>query len=62
MCHASYCHRYRIAARSQNSEDTGTSNLGFRCAVSAAPRAAADGGEAARTPTGGEAQVEAEAE
>ena len=32
MCHKSYCHRYRVQARSQNSEDTGTSNLGFRCA------------------------------
>ena len=37
MCHKSYCHRYRIAARSQNAEDTGTSNLGFRCAKPAAP-------------------------
>ena len=34
MCHKSYCFRYRIAARSQNSEDTGTSNLGIRCAAS----------------------------
>ena len=32
LCHKSYCHRYRIQARSQNSADTGTSNLGFRCA------------------------------
>ena len=31
MCHKSYCHRYRVQARSQNSADTGTSNLGFRC-------------------------------
>ena len=37
MCHKSYCHRYRLQARSQNSADTGTSNLGFRCAKSAAP-------------------------
>lgn len=35
LCHKSYCHRYRIQARSQNTEDTGTSNLGFRCARSA---------------------------
>lgn len=35
MCHKSYCNRYRIRARSQNSEDTGTGNLGFRCARSA---------------------------
>jgi sulfatase modifying factor 1 len=38
MCHRSYCHRYRVHARSQNSEDTGTSNLGFRCASSSGPR------------------------
>ena len=36
MCHASYCKRYRIQARSQNSEDTATGNLGFRCAAPAA--------------------------
>ena len=36
MCHKSYCHRYRVQARSQNTEDTGTGNLGFRCAVPAA--------------------------
>ena len=33
MCHKSYCHRYRIQARSQNTEDTATGNLGFRCAA-----------------------------
>lgn len=37
LCHKSYCHRYRVQARSQNSADTGTSNLGFRCAASATP-------------------------
>ncbi|XP_070559188.1 formylglycine-generating enzyme-like [Ptychodera flava] len=31
MCHASYCHRYRCAARSQNTPDSSASNLGFRC-------------------------------
>ena len=35
MCHKSYCHRYRVHARSQNSADTGTGNLGFRCAATA---------------------------
>ena len=35
MCHKSYCYRYRTVARSQNTEDTGTGNLGFRCARSA---------------------------
>ena len=34
MCHKSYCNRYRVHARSQNSEDTATGNLGFRCASS----------------------------
>ena len=32
MCHRSYCYRYRVQARSQNEADTGTSNLGVRCA------------------------------
>ncbi|XP_048872781.1 formylglycine-generating enzyme isoform X1 [Brienomyrus brachyistius] len=31
MCHKSYCYRYRCAARSQNSPDSSSSNLGFRC-------------------------------
>ena len=30
LCHASYCHRYRIAARSANSPDSSTSHQGFR--------------------------------
>lgn len=33
LCHASYCNRYRLAARTQNSPDSSTSNIGFRCAV-----------------------------
>lgn len=32
MCHKSYCYRYRCAARSQNTEDSSSGNLGFRCA------------------------------
>ncbi len=32
LCHASYCNRYRVAARTHNSPDTSTSNIGFRCA------------------------------
>ncbi len=43
MCHRSYCKRYRIVARSQNTEDSATSNLGVRCAKSAAPAHDADG-------------------
>jgi sulfatase modifying factor 1 len=32
LCHASYCNRYRIAARTQNTPDSSSSNIGFRCA------------------------------
>jgi formylglycine-generating enzyme required for sulfatase activity len=32
LCHKSYCHRYRVAARSSNTPDSSTGNLGFRCA------------------------------
>jgi formylglycine-generating enzyme required for sulfatase activity len=32
LCHASYCFRYRVAARSANTPDSSTGNLGFRCA------------------------------
>jgi len=31
LCHKSYCNRYRIAARSSNTTNSSTSNLGFRC-------------------------------
>ena len=34
LCHRSYCNRYRVAARSKNTPDSGTSNTGFRCARS----------------------------
>ena len=30
LCHASYCHRYRVGARSSNGPDASTGNLGFR--------------------------------
>lgn len=30
MCHASYCHRYRIAARIGNTPDSTTGHMGFR--------------------------------
>ena len=33
LCHESYCFRYRVAARSSNSPDSTTGNLGFRCAA-----------------------------
>ncbi|MGI8552208.1 MAG: formylglycine-generating enzyme family protein, partial [Dehalococcoidia bacterium] len=30
LCHESYCFRYRVAARSGNTPDSSTGNLGFR--------------------------------
>lgn len=32
LCHDSYCHRYRVAARSANTAESATGNIGFRCA------------------------------
>ncbi|SEO52637.1 formylglycine-generating enzyme family protein [Paenibacillus sp. OV219] len=32
LCHKSYCNRYRVAARSSNTPDSSSSNIGFRCA------------------------------
>jgi formylglycine-generating enzyme required for sulfatase activity len=34
MCHASYCNRYRVAARSANSPDSSSGHAGFRCVAS----------------------------
>jgi formylglycine-generating enzyme required for sulfatase activity len=34
LCHESYCNRYRIGARTSNTPDSSTTNLGFRCAKS----------------------------
>jgi formylglycine-generating enzyme required for sulfatase activity len=31
LCRASYCYRYRVAARSANTPDSSTGNLDFRC-------------------------------
>jgi formylglycine-generating enzyme required for sulfatase activity len=31
LCHASYCNRYRVAARSHNTPDSSTGHMGFRC-------------------------------
>jgi len=33
LCHASYCNRYRVAARTSNTPDSAATNLGFRCAL-----------------------------
>ncbi len=35
LCHHSYCYRYRASARSSNTPDSASSNIGFRCANSA---------------------------
>ena len=32
LCHDSYCNRYRVAARTSNTPDSSTGNMGFRCA------------------------------
>jgi formylglycine-generating enzyme required for sulfatase activity len=36
LCHASYCNRYRVGARTKNTPDSSTANIGFRC-VKAVP-------------------------
>lgn len=33
LCHESYCNRYRTSARTANTPDSSTGNMGFRCAV-----------------------------
>ena len=33
LCHDSYCHRYRVAARSGNTPDSAAGNVGFRVAA-----------------------------
>lgn len=33
LCHASYCNRYRVAARTSNTPDSSASHIGFRCAA-----------------------------
>ena len=35
LCHASYCNRYRVAARTQNTPDSTTGHMGFRVAYPA---------------------------
>jgi formylglycine-generating enzyme required for sulfatase activity len=34
LCHDSYCNRYRVAARSSNTPDSSSGNIGFRTAAS----------------------------
>jgi formylglycine-generating enzyme len=42
LCHESYCNRYRVAARSSNTPDSSTGNMGFRCAADVDPDRARD--------------------
>lgn len=37
LCHQSYCNRYRVAARSSNTPESGTTNMSFRCVRDIAP-------------------------
>jgi sulfatase modifying factor 1 len=46
LCHRSYCWRYRCAARSSNTPDSSTGNIGFRLA------AGLDAGDGAAAPYG----------
>lgn len=36
LCHESYCNRYRVAARTFNTPDSGSGNTGFRCVIAPA--------------------------
>ncbi|GAA1481587.1 formylglycine-generating enzyme family protein [Gordonia sinesedis] len=40
LCHDSYCRRYRVAARSHNTPETSTGNIGFRTVAPGAGNAA----------------------
>jgi formylglycine-generating enzyme required for sulfatase activity len=35
LCHQSWCNRYRVGARSHNTPESSTTNIGFRCVVEA---------------------------
>lgn len=37
LCHDSYCNRYRVAARTSSTADSGSGHIGFRCAADLAP-------------------------
>ncbi|MGZ6213605.1 MAG: formylglycine-generating enzyme family protein [Candidatus Limnocylindria bacterium] len=45
LCHASYCRRYRVAARQGNEPNSSTGNLGFRCAADVQRAHEVDGSE-----------------
>lgn len=37
LCHASYCNRYRVSARSSSTPESSTGHIGFRCAADLLP-------------------------
>jgi formylglycine-generating enzyme required for sulfatase activity len=37
LCHDSYCNRYRVAARTGDTPDSSSGNVGFRCAADVSP-------------------------
>lgn len=37
LCHHTYCNRYRVAARTANTPDSSTGNIGFRCVADFKP-------------------------
>ncbi|MEZ5123328.1 MAG: formylglycine-generating enzyme family protein [Solirubrobacterales bacterium] len=37
LCHNSYCNRYRVAARTGDTPDSSSGNVGFRCAADVSP-------------------------
>jgi formylglycine-generating enzyme required for sulfatase activity len=46
LCHESYCFRYRVAARSSNTPNSSTGNMGFRCARDVGDAPSYSGGQA----------------
>jgi formylglycine-generating enzyme required for sulfatase activity len=44
LCHASYCNRYRVAARTMSTPESTTGNIGIRCAAGPGPAGAGFGG------------------
>jgi sulfatase modifying factor 1 len=52
LCHASYCNRYRVDARSSNTPDSSTGNLGFRVARSPSASSVRRHGDPGRTVAG----------
>jgi formylglycine-generating enzyme required for sulfatase activity len=50
LCHASYCRRYRVAARQGLTPDSSTANVGFRCAADATEQTPVVGSSGAAAP------------